>query len=148
MLSMNTSMPTRKTLLSSEFMVSGQDINARYKKNSRWILKNALREINQKRIKEDKIIKALKKKQEIKKNGIKRWICPHCKIEVANLTSAHCGTPVADIIDKLLDENPDETNFHILYEKLIDIHNTIPIVVCCRKCNAIMDDKRNQIKKC
>ena len=98
--------------------------------------KNALRELNQKRIKNDRSIMKMKKKCLITK-GL--WGCPHCSREVTRLTSAHIGIRVCEIIDEILEQNPNENDICILDKIVQSKHENIQIVICCDKCNKLVE---------
>ena len=132
-------------MINSPFAISGKDINERwFKKKIRQPRKshiyfNALREINQKRLKNDKEVMKLKKKQ--KNSDGTDYICPHCKKNVHRLTSAHVGIMASTIINQILDETPEENwELEILDKKVRDVHNNITIVVCCDACNKRLED--------
>lgn len=130
---------SKDVMLKSSYTFIGKDINETYNKSNKWIVKNALRELNQKRIKNCTGIQK-KKKECLIKAGV--WKCPHCLKEVARLTSAHVGEPVSKMIDTLLEEYPDETDICKLDKLLQTKHDTVKIVICCDKCNALLDDTR------
>ena len=131
--------PTKESILQSKYALNGKELNRQYNNVPRWEMKNALRELNQKRLKNHPLITRLKK--ECKVNTTKRWVCPHCKKEVGRLTSAHVGEPVCKIIDNILDEHYPQKNMHDLYSILRTKHDEIPIVICCDKCNKLLEDK-------
>jgi len=131
---------TKNTILQSNFTLIGKVINEKYNKSNEWIKKNALRELNQKRIKSNREI--IKKKNEcLIKNGL--WKCPHCLREVKRLTCAHTGMPVSKIIDDILEQNPDENDICKLDKIVQDRHDAIIIVICCDKCNTLVDDSKS-----
>lgn len=131
---------TREQMINSAINVI--DINIRYSKTPRWKLFNALRELNQKRIKEDREIKKRKKKSKLLTDigSSSRWKCPHCSKEVHRLTSAHVGERASDIINKVLNENTNEKDIDILDKKVQEAHKNVKIVVCCDKCNKRLED--------
>lgn len=129
---------TKESILHSKFTLNGKELNTLYNKNHRWETKNALRELNQKRIKNNSIITKLKKECKVKTTNL--WVCPHCKKEVKRLTCAHVGEPVCKIIDKILDEYYPLKNLHELYSILRTKHEDIHIVICCDECNKLLED--------
>jgi len=133
---------TKKKILQSKYAINGKELNTQYSKISRWEMKNALRELNQKRIKSNPAIKNLKDECRV---GNKLWNCPHCKKEVGRLTSAHVGEPVCKIIDKILDEHYPQKNIHDLYSILRTKHDDISIVICCDECNKLLEEECNII---
>ena len=86
------------------FIIKGDDI--KYDKTDIWRLRNALREVNQKRIMNAPIVKSLKKRQICIVNGQKVWKCPMCKTDSRRLTVAHIGKRSIDIIDEVMRANP------------------------------------------
>ena len=130
-------MPTKESILKSKYKINGTKINSTYNKSNLWTIKNALRELNQKRIKNCKIIMKMKNKCLIRK-GL--WKCPHCNSEVNRLTSAHIGIPVSRIIDDILIQYPNETDICVLDNIVKSKHNSVDIVICCDKCNSLVDD--------
>lgn len=134
-----TELPTKKSMLESSYTFSGLEINDKYNKSKEWSKKNALRELNQKRIKNDRQI-VNKKNECLVTKGL--WKCPHCHKEVPRLTCAHVGMPVAKILDEILEQNPDENDIIILDKIVQQRHATIQIVICCDKCNHLLDDTK------
>jgi hypothetical protein len=128
------------SILNSKFTITGRDINNRYNKSNLWTKKNALRELNQKRIKNNVNISRMKRQCQTIRNNKTINQCPHCKREVYRLTCAHVGERVSSIIDRVLKENPKEHNICILDQMIQDIHNDIIIVVCCDTCNKLLDN--------
>lgn len=138
---------TRESILQSKFALIGKELNRQYDENTakkgreqitRWEMKNALRELNQKRLKNNRTITKLKRECRRKTTG--EWVCPHCKKEVRRLTSAHVGEPVCKILDKILDEHFPEKNLTELYSILRTKHDDIYIVICCDDCNKKLED--------
>jgi hypothetical protein len=129
---------TKESMLQSKHALNGKELNKQYNKSPSWEMKNALRELNQKRIKNDPTIKKLKK--ECREQATEGWVCPHCKKEVRRLTSAHVGEPVCKIIDRILEEHYPQKNLHELYSILRTKHDDIRIVVCCDECNKLLED--------
>jgi hypothetical protein len=130
---------TKESILQSKYALNGKELNKQYNKIPRWEMKNALRELNQKRIKNNSTIRKLKKECRVKTTSA-TWVCPHCKKEVRRLTSAHVGEPVCKIIDRILDEHYPQKNIHDLYSILRTKHNDISIVICCDECNKLLED--------
>jgi len=117
-----------------------KDINDKIKEDSKWrdrLYKNALRELNQKRIKNYNPIKKFKKSCKIE-NG--NSICPVCATECKQLTCAHIGVTQSDIIDEVLVQNLDDTKNLVLLDRIDrEKHNDVKIAVCCSKCNKEME---------
>ena len=136
--------PSRVQMINSTYAFNGTDINKSYSKTPRWKYLNALRELNQKRIKNYKFIQNCKDQCKIKTDPKEssRWNCPHCKREVRRLTSAHVGDGASDIIKKILDEYPHEKDIDILDKKVQEAHKDMIIVVCCDDCNSLLDDRK------
>lgn len=134
-----TNCVTKDRMLLSSFTIFGKDINENYNKSDEWTKKNALRELNQKRIKNNREI--IKKKNDcLIKPGL--WKCPHCLMEVKRLTCAHTGMPVSKIIDDILQQNPDENDICKLDKIVQARHDKIMIIICCDKCNTLVDDSK------
>ena len=129
---------TKESILQSKYALNGKELNKQYNKIPRWEMKNALRELNQKRLKNHSTITKLKKECRVK--ATEGWVCPHCKKEVRRLTSAHVGEPVCKIIDRILDEHYPQKNMSDLYSILRTIHDDIFIVICCDECNKLLED--------
>jgi ribosomal protein L37AE/L43A len=130
---------TRDNMLNSRFAFKGKVVNDNYKKTPTWLKKNSLREINQKRLKCDRQVVKMKKGCLISK-GL--WKCPHCSKEVTRLTVAHVGMRVSEIIDNILEQYPDENDIHRLDKIVQDRHDDCDLVICCDKCNRILDDTK------
>tara|TARA_B100000475_G_C15021631_1_gene324498 strand:- start:2011 stop:2445 length:435 start_codon:yes stop_codon:yes gene_type:complete len=117
-----------------------KEINDKIKEDSKWsvrLYKNALREVNQKRIKDYNPIKKFKKSCKIE-NG--NSICPVCGTECKQLTCAHIGVTQSDIIDEILVQNLDDTKNLVLLDRIDrEKHNDVKIAVCCSKCNKEME---------
>ena len=47
---------TTESILQSKYALNGTELNTLYNKNPRWEMKNALRELNQKRFKNNSIV--------------------------------------------------------------------------------------------
>lgn len=128
---------TKESMLQSKYALNGKELNKDYNKTPLWEIKNSLRESNQKRLKENPIIKKLKMECRI---NTERWGCPHCKKEVKRLTCAHVGEPVCKIIDKILHEHYPQKNYVDLLSILRAKHDDISIVICCDECNKLLED--------
>lgn len=122
---------TKKRMLA--FIFRGDEIQ--YEKTTHWKIRNALRESNQKRIMNAKIVKSLKHRQEIRlEDGRKIWECPICETRAPRLTTAHVGTRAIDIIDQVLRDFP-LYDFIQLDEEIRKRHDDVKLVICCDKCN-------------
>lgn len=128
---------TTTTILESYYCVDGKKLNERYNKDERWELKNALRELNQKRICRHPDVKKIKNGCRIV--NTKKWKCPRCQKELGRLTCAHVGEPVCKIIDRILNEHPKIKNLHHLYSILRLEHEGVIIAVCCDECNKSLE---------
>ena len=128
---------TKESMLASEFSLKGCDIHRTFNKSSKWVRKNALRELHQKLVKGNKLIKDLKDRCRLEN---KRWECPHCKKDVNRLTAAHVGKRLSKILDDILDTYPDETDIYKLFNILVREHDNTYIVVCCDPCNKMLED--------
>ena len=116
------------------FVFHGDEI--RHEKTKHWTVRNALREDNQKRIMNSKIVKSLKRRQEIiLDDGRKIWVCPVCETRATRLTTAHIGIRAIDIIDKVLQDFPSSNDFVQLSEEVRKRHDYVKLVICCDKCN-------------
>jgi hypothetical protein len=127
-----------------QFLVNGEDIL--YVKTDTWKLKQALREANQKRLKNASQIMKLKKRQSfMDETGRKCWTCPMCLKKAKRLTVAHIGTRASDIIDKVLSDHSqtkDAKNFLYLDECVRTHHNRVKLAICCDKCNEKYERKK------
>lgn len=133
--------PSKATMMkNSKYTISGKTINGNYKKTAQWTKFNALRELGQKRIKNDRAILKMKKECLVRP-GL--WKCPHCLKEVKRLTCAHTGKPVAKIIAEILEQNPDENDICKLDKLVQDSHDDVMIIVCCDACNSLVDDSKS-----
>lgn len=124
-----TLLPTRNQIIQSIYVFNA------CQKEKKDIYFNALREINQKR---NKNYKLAKKYKDGCREGDK-WRCPHCKQLVKYLTCAHIGVRQSQLIRTVLEEHPDEKDLCVLDKYVRDKHQTAQLVVCCRKCNDIVD---------
>ena len=134
----NTTESILQSILQSKYTLTGKELNTLYNKTPRWEMKNAVRELNQKNIKNNPIITKLKRECKVKDTNL--WVCPRCKEEVKRLTCAHVGEPVCKIIDKILDEHYPQKNLHDLYSILRAKHDDISIVISCDECNKLLED--------
>lgn len=125
---------TREQMMEEEYVFPCKEINDTFDKDIKWILKNALRELNQKRILRFPPIQKFKKRF-LKENG--NYDCPRCQTECRRLTCAHIGVKQSDIIDEVLLETG---NLEKLYDIVREKHNDVYIAVCCDKCNKIVEN--------
>ena len=58
------------------------------------------------------------------------------------LNRCHVGLRRVDIINKILDDNPQETNVHTLLEKVLRYHlrPDIQVVLACQTCNKKLEE--------
>ena len=128
---------TKEIILQGKYALDGKDLNIHFNKDERWVMKNALRELNQKRLKNNPVIKKLKQGCKV---GEGLWVCGYCQKKVRRLTSAHVGEPVCKIIDRILDEHFPQKTLSELYFILRREHNNIKIVICCDACNKLLEE--------
>jgi predicted metal-dependent hydrolase len=59
------------------------------------------------------------------------------------LNRCHVGLRRADIIDKILDEHPNETNVHTLLQKVLEYHlrEDVQVVFACQTCNKKLEQE-------
>ena len=133
-------LPFKKRRLSPEFVVNAADIL--YEKTDEWRLVNALREANQKRIMNAPQIKRIKRRQEIRREGIKMWVCPRCDETVRRLTAAHVGPRVILMIRDILKRHPTR-DFIFLDDAVRTAHRFVKLAVCCDKCNKDVEISRH-----
>lgn len=59
------------------------------------------------------------------------------------LNRCHVGLRRADIIDKILDEHPNETNVHTLLQKVLEYHlrEDVQVVLACQTCNKKLEQE-------
>ena len=122
-------------ILNSDCSFLGKDIPD--KRTPESIIKNALREINQKQIKNCKITRDIKKKYKKDDNSLE---CPLCNNKVPRLTCAHVGKPVSKIIDDIIDNNPGNYDIIYLNGLIKKAHEDIVITVCCDACNKSLEE--------
>ena len=121
---------TVHTVISEGFTVDGKHLLDLQRATTRSNLKNALRELNQKRIKNSQSVRMIKRRHYRDKN----YECPRCKSVVTQLTSAHISSSVSRMIDRILDANP-RADLPTLYRILVKAHDHVTIAICCRACN-------------
>ena len=125
----------------SEYAIRFRDINERRPQRERqWFYLNALRELNQKRAKNDKVSQAIKRKQKKKPGTACPFECPRCHTFCKNLENAHVGKRQRDIIFEILVRYPDELDLMVLDQHVREAHNDVDVVVVCKLCNKIFDD--------
>ena len=127
----------RDRMVSSSYAFRYADI-ATKPMDRRKLLKNMLREINQKRILQSRQSQALRKGLRVA--GTSEYRCPGCEKQVRQLTNAHVGPSVASMIDAILAEDPAEEDAIILYKKLEVQHAETVLVLCCHACNKRLED--------
>lgn len=104
---------------------------------------NALREINQKRVCRDPIIRHMKEECLMTSSGTKQWKCPHCASQVRRLTAAHTGETAASIIRRVMDKYFETKTFSQLDDLVRAEHEKISFVVCCDACNNRVESLTN-----
>ena len=116
-------------MISDEYVVDGRhllDTRATMRSN----YKNALRELNQKRIKNSHSVRVIKRRY--RRDG--GFECPHCKGTFCQLTAAHVSSSASSMIDRVIDDNPS-ADLQTLYDRLVRDHDEVQIAICCRACN-------------
>ena len=119
------------------YTVACDAISARWTKSPAWICKNALRELNQKRIMNDAVVRRIKRRCAVRR-GV--WQCPRCQMDASRLTAAHVGRPVSAIIDEVLRDNRDVTDVVALDRAVQAAHVGKEVVVCCDACNKLLEN--------
>jgi len=126
----------RERMVSSRWAFPYSDISSSTA-TKKQILKNMLREVNQKHILHSK--QSQKFRKELRVPGTTLYTCPHCSGQVNQLTNAHVGPSVSSMIDKILAEHSDEDILG-LFKKLQESHASTIFVICCRACNKLLED--------
>lgn len=103
------------------------------KREFRTILKAALREISQKRLKNDPFVKKLKK---IYKEDTFSYKCPHCSKSCRHLEASHIGIKKSEMIDDIINEYGENCGFKTLYYEILARHKNVGIAICCKNCNS------------
>ena len=120
-------------------VVSGNEIFCNWDNNKKELIRRALREMQQKRLMNNPIIKSLKKKCQI---APKKFLCPICKTKNNDILQAsHIGEPIIKKINNIVDKYIDILDFYELYKKVIQEEEKSLIIVACRKCNKDLEDK-------
>ena len=108
----------------------GLNINCMKKERFR-----AVREIVQKKLKQ--LTKFQKEKKQCKQpDG--SYICPCCSTNVHHLTIAHVGESHANILARILKDNPD-MGFDELLKRDIEENFKAKFMTCCSSCNNNLD---------
>ena len=105
----------------------------------RTTLKNTLRELMQKAVKNDPNIKQIKAQLS--------GFCPYCGTDGNQLHSARVGKSASDAIDAVLDEHPGVYDIFRLNALVQSKHQTMlitPQAVCCSKCNRLFESPEGQ----
>ena len=137
---MTTCKKTIEQIMEEEYVFPCKEINDTFVKDIKQILKNALRELNQKRIKNYRPIVNYKNKF---RKGNENYDCPRCQqTECRRLTCSHIGVKQSDIIDEILQHSLEtgDLDFEKLFDIVIEKHNDVYIAVCCDKCNKIVEN--------
>ena len=122
-----------------EMVVVGEEVYCEWDNNKKELTRRALREMQQKRLMNNHIIKSLKKKCEI---SPKNYLCPICKTKNNDILQAsHIGEPIIKKINNIVDRYIDILGFYELYKKVIQEEDNSLITVACRKCNKDLEDK-------
>lgn len=123
--------------MQEKYTVACDAIASRWTKSPAWIRKNALRELNQKRIMNDAVVRRIKRRCAIRR-GV--WRCPRCQMTASRLTAAHVGRPVSAIIDEVLRDNDNVTDVVVLDRAVQAAHADREVVVCCDPCNKSLEE--------
>tara|TARA_R110001592_G_C13048985_1_gene740010 strand:- start:337 stop:831 length:495 start_codon:yes stop_codon:yes gene_type:complete len=108
--------------------------------NRRRIYHDSIREFVQKYVKNSKT----KKIKASYKTDDDKYKCPKCQQKVVNLQCAHVGDRHTDIINRIIDENPD-MSFEDMIMKDIEHHlTTVKFAIVCSKCNTTFENKRSK----
>lgn len=122
-----------------DMVVSGNEISCEWDSNKKELIRRALREMQQKRLMNNSIIKNLKKQCQI---ATKNYLCPICKTKNNDILQAsHIGQPIIKKINNIVDRYIDTLDFYELYKKVIEEEDNSLITVACRKCNKDLEDK-------
>jgi len=122
-----------------DMVVCGNEISCEWDSNKKELIRRALREMQQKRLMNNSIIKNLKKKCQI---APKNYLCPICKTKNNDILQAsHIGQPIIKKINNIVDRYIDTLDFYELYKKVIEEEDNSLITVACRKCNKDLEDK-------
>tara|TARA_B110000046_G_C12968553_1_gene387870 strand:+ start:817 stop:1350 length:534 start_codon:yes stop_codon:yes gene_type:complete len=120
------------------YVVCANDIE--YIKTIEWRILNALREANQKRIMNAPQIRHIKRRQEVRVNASKMWVCPRCNATVSRLTAAHMGARASAIIRQTMDRYRSQLeDFLVLDNAVMVAHRFVKLAVCCDACNKDVD---------
>jgi Arc/MetJ-type ribon-helix-helix transcriptional regulator len=122
-----------------DMIVCGNEIYCEWDSNKKELIRRALREMQQKRLMNNSIIKNLKKQCQI---APKNYLCPICKTKNNDILQAsHIGQPIIKKINNIVDRYIDTLDFYELYKKVIEEEDNSLITVACRKCNKDLEDK-------
>jgi hypothetical protein len=131
------STPVPPPLATPAFMFVAGDVRHTHSDTQR--LKNALRELNQKRLMNSRQAKAIKRKQRrVGDDGRASWVCPRCDVHAPRLTTAHVGCRASIIIDEVLREFP-RRDFLFLDDAVRVRHAQVHLAVCCDACNKTLE---------
>jgi UDP-2,3-diacylglucosamine pyrophosphatase LpxH len=120
-------------------VVLGNEITSKLDSDKKELYRRALREMQQKRLMNNQLIKSLKKKCEI---SSKNYLCPICKNRNNDILQAsHIGEPIINKINYIVDTYIETCDFYELYKMVIQAENDSLIIVACRKCNKDLEHK-------
>ena len=116
--------------MSMSYLLSYNELHTR-SQNERTIIKNALRELHQKRTKNSSVVRLMKRQC---KQG-KYFMCKRCHETVPFLTAAHVGKTMSSILNEIIDAHPTKGVYYL--DKYVQQYhiNHVKIAVCCSKCN-------------
>ena len=122
-----------------DMVVCGYQVFCKWDNNKKELYRRALREMQQKRLMNNPIIKSFKKKCKIAPNN---YLCPLCKTKNNDhLEASHIGEPIIKKINNIVDMYIDTLDFYELYKKVIEQEDISLITVACKKCNKNLEDK-------
>ena len=122
-------------------VVHGNELVSEKDDCEKKIVKRVLREFQQKRVMNSRII--IEKKKECYDKDSKTYICPFCKKNFKQLQAAHIGEPIMNGINDIVDMYFDTYNFIGLCKKVIELENKSLIVPACASCNNKLDISKN-----
>lgn len=123
---------------SAPYLIPYAKVHSVNEKTNRWFMKNALREVFQKRTKNSKAVREMKLKYY--NTSTKTFMCPRCSSACTYLTAAHVGDSASSIIDRVLDAAPDTDNYMSLYSAVWILHQSLNVAVCCKDCNNDLEE--------
>ena len=121
-----------------DMVICGNEITCKMDNDKKELYRRALREMQQKRLMNNPLIKSLKKKCEI---SHKNYLCPVCKNSNNDILQAsHIGEPIIKKINHIVETYIDSHDFYELYQMVIAEENNSLVIIACRKCNKCLED--------